>query len=364
MITQTIVKTANQFGSSATKGSLQVPRTRQRYAQSGGINYAVGKEDPIAMSSTSLSNGTTPIGSRSTSPRLQSNSGIGKGNVAIPIEADDNEGRIGTGQIVDPHGYGGSGRGNSAGGLAINMPNGNGIHSAPMPSRTHYRLSRTEILKGLANRFVHSTAYLYFYGSMALASLMTVFISLIQDCPGTLFYSLELTINALLIAEVGIRGYAFGKQFWKSTFNIIDLGLVMLCAITLAVLFFSHDCSPYRRGKEAPQPGEDLPGSTQGNRGGRSEELLDSFLLILRNAAQLVRLLSVVRRSSSNVTTRVPTIDLDDARRYSLDWDLEEEGLQARQRMADGGDRNARNQQGRNEEQRQLFDYEDEDDEL
>lgn len=338
-----------------------MPRTRQRYAQAG-VSY--GLEAPTAMSSTSLSNGTTPIGSRSTSPRLSSNTG-GKGNVAIPIEADDGV-RIGTGQIVDPHGYGGggSGRANPAGDLAINMPNGSGGHSAPIPSRTHYRLSRTEILKGLANRFVHSTAYLYFYGSMAFASLMTVFISLIQDCPGTLFYSLELTINALLIAEVGIRGYAFGKQFWKSTFNIIDLGLVILCAITLAVLFFSHDCSPYRKGKEAPGPGEDLPGSTQGSRGGRSEELLDSFLLILRNAAQLVRLLSVVRRSSSNVTTRVPTIDLDDARRYSLDWDLEEEGLQARQRMADGGDRSARNQQGRNEEQRQLFDYEDEDDEL
>lgn len=66
-------------------------------------------------------------------------------------------------------------------------------------------------MKGLANRFVHSTAYLYFYGSMALASLLTVFLSLYQDCPGTLFYCLELVINALLIAEVGIRGYAFGK---------------------------------------------------------------------------------------------------------------------------------------------------------
>lgn len=144
----------------------------------------------------------------------------------------------------------------------------------------------------------------------------------------------------------------------------------MLCAITLTVLFFSHDCSPYRRGEEQPGPGEDLPGSSSG-RGGKSEELLDSLLLIVRNGAQFFRLVSVIRRSSSNVTTRVPNIDLDDARRFSLDLDLEEEGLAARERMADGGDLGARRERERqkngiapSEERRQLFDYEDEDEEL
>ena len=46
---------------------------------------------------------------------------------------------------------------------------------------------------------------------MALASLLTVVISLRSECPGTLFYALELIINLLLIAEVGIRLVAFGK---------------------------------------------------------------------------------------------------------------------------------------------------------
>lgn len=335
----------------ASGGAGLAPRTRQRYVagaydmdSTGTATDGGGSMVPSGVASQSGSGTSTPLQA-------------GAQNVAITIETDDDH--IGTGQVVDPQGYG-AGR---------NQWDANGAHG-PTPARTHYRLSRTEILKGIANRFVHSTAYIYFYGSMALASTLTVLISLVQDCPGTLFYSLELAINAVLIAEVGIRGYAFGKQFWKSTFNVVDLGLVILCAITLAVLFFSHDCSPYRRGQDpTPEPGEDLPGSSQGERGGKSEELLDSFLLILRNAAQLVRLLSVVRRSSSNVTTRVPTIDLDDARRYSLDWDLEEEGLAARQRMVDGGDRGARsdfhNKNARSaEEQRQLFDYEDEDEEL
>lgn len=46
---------------------------------------------------------------------------------------------------------------------------------------------------------------------MAAASLLTVFLSLFQDCPGSLFYGLELGINLVLIAEVGIRMGAFGK---------------------------------------------------------------------------------------------------------------------------------------------------------
>jgi hypothetical protein len=297
------------------------------------------------------------------------------GDVAINIQdAATNNASLGTGHVVDPSAYGaGRARWDTN---ASGVGNNSSLPTAqPMATRSHYHLSRQEILKGVANRFVHSTAYIYFYGAMALASLMTVLISLVQDCPGTLFYSLELAINAVLIAEVGIRGYAFGKQFWKSTFNIIDLGLVALCAITLIVLFFSHDCSPYRRGQDPrPSPGEDLPGSSQGERDGRGEELLDSFLLILRNAAQLVRLLSVVRRSRSNVTTRVANIDLDDARHYSLDWDLEEEGQAARQRMADGGDRGARlasasgghkgDRAGAYNDQSQLFDYDEDDEEL
>lgn len=154
------------------------------------------------------------------------------------------------------------------------------------------------------------------------------------------------------------------QQFWKSTFNIVDLCLVILCAITLAFIFFSHDCSPYRRGAgdAEPGPGETIPGSRTGGRGGKGEELLDSLLLIVRNAAQLFRLLSVVRRSGQNVTGRVPAIDLNAARGYSLDIDLEDEGNAARDRMADGGHPGARRDRnlGRPEEQR-LFDEDDED---
>lgn len=185
----------------------------------------------------------------------------------------------------------------------------------------------------------------------------------------------------------------FYQQFWKSTFNIIDLCLVLLCAITLLVIFFSHDCSPYRRGDPNSNPKDPSLNKGKG-RGGKSEELLDSLLLIGRNAAQMIRLLSVVRRSSNSVTHRVSNIDIDidvDSRlaraerdrelSFSLDIDLEDEGARVRDRMADGGDERARrkrdewrsakggvgNGNGKRGEQEPLFEQdeeEDEDDEL
>ncbi|SNX81904.1 uncharacterized protein MEPE_00609 [Melanopsichium pennsylvanicum] len=212
----------------------------------------------------------------------------------------------------------------------------------PTPLRSHYFLSRDEILKGVANRFVHSSAYLWFYAGMALASLLTVVISLTSDCPGTLFYALELTINLLLIAEVGIRLVAFGKQFWKSTYNVVDLGLVLLCAITLLVIFFHHECSPFRRGPTYPDRGRG-----GGERSGKGEELLDSILLIGRNVVQALRLVSIVRRSGSNVTSRPTRIEIGN-RPYSLDLDLEDEGAMARDRIRIG-----------EEERAPLFDAED-----
>lgn len=234
---------------------------------------------------------------------------------------------IGIGTVYDQNAFG------SGPYSRVNTDDG----SHPTLSRSHYFLSRDEILKGVANRFVHSSAYLWFYAGMALASLLTVVISLTSDCPGTLFYGLELANNLLLIVEVGIRLVAFGKQFWKSTYNIVDLGLVLLCAITLLVIFFHHECSPFRRGPTYPGDDEDAP---RGGRSGKGEELLDSILLIGRNVVQALRLVSIVRRSGSNVTSRPTRIQIGN-RPYSLDLDLEDEGAMARDRIRIGEEERA-----------------------
>lgn len=92
------------------------------------------------------------------------------------------------------------------------------------------------------------------------------------------------------------------QQFWHSTFNVLDLFLVLLCTLTLLIIFFSHTCSPYNRNNPKAKHG----------RTGKSEELFDSFLLVFRNGMQLMRLLAVVRRSGRNAWTGRPRgIELD-----------------------------------------------------
>lgn len=79
------------------------------------------------------------------------------------------------------------------------------------PTRSIYALTRQEITKGLANRFVHSRTYIILYLGMAALSVTTVVLSLVDGCPGLPFYILEIIINVAMILEVGVRFVAFGR---------------------------------------------------------------------------------------------------------------------------------------------------------
>ena len=78
-----------------------------------------------------------------------------------------------------------------------------------------YALSREEITRGVANRFVHSRAYILLYLIMAALSVTTVVLSLTDGCPGLAFYILEIIINTSMILEVGIRLVALGKVWFS-----------------------------------------------------------------------------------------------------------------------------------------------------
>ncbi|KAJ7631164.1 hypothetical protein FB45DRAFT_1059033 [Roridomyces roridus] len=172
--------------------------------------------------------------------------------------------------------------------------------SRPEPTRSIYALTRSEITKGLANRFVHSRIYILLYLGMAALSITTVVLSLTDGCPGIAFYVLEIIINTSMILEVGIRFIAFGRQFWKSPFNVVDLILTSFCAITLLVLAFAK-CGTATK----------------------EEELLDTFLLIARNVLQFGRLAAVMRQSGQSIFSRPKPIDIRNAARRAGYQDLE-----------------------------------------
>ncbi|GAA6058836.1 hypothetical protein JCM10212_002780 [Sporobolomyces blumeae] len=182
------------------------------------------------------------------------------------------------------------------------------------PFRT--RGDTIETLKGVANRFVFSQFYVFLYLAMAALSLTTVVLSATSECPTFTFYVLEVIVNTAMIVEVSIRFFAFGKQFWASYYNTLDLLITLLCVLTLAIIFFKG-CSA------------------------KGEETFDTFLLVVRNLFQFGRLALVLRKSGKNVFSRPAPIDLSSARAYSLDLDLDDEEALSTERRALGGDSEA-----------------------
>lgn len=79
------------------------------------------------------------------------------------------------------------------------------------PSPSIYALTRSEATKSLANRLIHSRAYIAFYLAMAALSITTVVLSLVDGCPGLAFFVLEIIVNSAMIAEVLIRMIALSK---------------------------------------------------------------------------------------------------------------------------------------------------------
>ncbi|KAF9460111.1 hypothetical protein BDZ94DRAFT_1198373 [Collybia nuda] len=194
---------------------------------------------------------------------------------------------------VDEEGYQNSG--------APNEHGNEDTDRSTQPARSIYALTRGEITRGLANRFVHSRTYICLYLGMAALSVTTVILSLRDGCPGFAFYVLEVIINSSMIIEVGIRFIAFGRQFWKSPFNVVDLILTVFCALTLLVLAFAK-CGA----------------------GSKEEEILDTLLLVARNVLQFGRLAAVMRQSGQSIFSRPKPIDINAARRAGyMDLDMD-----------------------------------------
>ncbi|KAG0199520.1 hypothetical protein BGX28_007241 [Mortierella sp. GBA30] len=162
--------------------------------------------------------------------------------------------------------------------------------------RSHHSLSRREIFQNLANRIIYSKFYMVLYIVMAVLSVWSIFLSFRQGCSSsTLFIVLEAIINGTMIAEVGVRLTALGKNYWRSTSNILDIFLVVLCFVTLILV---------------------LQGCGSGH---EAEEILDTILLVLRNAVQGWRLYTMLKKNSLIANPRVATIDFSNVRPQSLD---------------------------------------------
>lgn len=160
--------------------------------------------------------------------------------------------------------------------------------------RTQHSMTRQELINSIANKIMYSTHYKLLYLVMALLSLISVILSLKEQCPSGWFKFLEVVITAAMVAEVSLRIIAVRKLYWQSYSNIADLVVVTLSFIVLVVVLSNH-CSQ---------------GTT----------IIDSILLVTRNVVQFVRLFLMLRKNNRNLNARETTIDFADVRAPSIDF--------------------------------------------
>ncbi|CAG8495360.1 2171_t:CDS:2 [Ambispora gerdemannii] len=180
---------------------------------------------------------------------------------------------------------------------------------------TQHKLTRAEIVHGLANRILYSRFYTWLYLGMAALCAVSIVLSIKEKCPSIWFIILEVIINFAMIAEVTTRFFALKQLFWKSIYNIVDIILVCLCVLTL-IFILVGGCSS----------------------GWKSEELLDTFLLVARNLVQFCRLIVILRKNKKNRSARNARIDFSDVRPPSISIDFESASNNAFSAVSDDED--------------------------
>ncbi|ORZ23211.1 hypothetical protein BCR42DRAFT_404254 [Absidia repens] len=166
-------------------------------------------------------------------------------------------------------------------------------------SRTQHGLTRSEMIQGMANRLMYSNFYIALYLGLGLLSLISIIMSIQETCPSLTFIIFEAIINFAMITEVTIRLLALRTAYWQSIWNIVDIVLVVLCAITLIVL--TTGCSASER----------------------NEAIFDTLLLVIRNCFQFFRLFMMAKKNQYSIqarTTRIDFSDLPDNRHPSVDF--------------------------------------------
>ncbi|KAJ1790364.1 hypothetical protein LPJ62_001977 [Coemansia sp. RSA 2167] len=148
-------------------------------------------------------------------------------------------------------------------------------------------LSRDELLRGAANRLLYSKFYTYYYGFMFILGLVSLITALIESCPSLFFILMESTLCLCMLLEIITRGIAMQREFFRSWWNYFDIIIVTFCAITLVLL--ARGCS----------------------QSSNSEELFNTVLLVVRNAAQIFRLLATLRKNRRQIDARGMDVRVD-----------------------------------------------------
>jgi hypothetical protein len=156
-------------------------------------------------------------------------------------------------------------------------------------TKSQFSATKCDLIRVSANRFTYSKQYIIGYIILTVLSIVTVAISLAspQGCPHVSFYAFEIVVLLALMAEVIVRMLALGRYYWKSWWNVLDGFMMIICVITLGLVFAG--CSTaVRRSRQS-----------------------STVLLVIRNLVQFIRLVNIAWRNRHNINNRKIDIDLD-----------------------------------------------------
>ncbi|KAJ1857188.1 hypothetical protein GGH12_001974 [Coemansia sp. RSA 1822] len=106
---------------------------------------------------------------------------------------------------------------------------------------------------------------------------------------------MESTLCLCMLLEIITRGVAMQREFFRSWWNYFDIILVAFCTITLVLL--ARGCS----------------------QSSNKEELFNTVLLVVRNAAQIFRLLATLRKNRRQIDARGMDVRVDEQGSSFLD---------------------------------------------
>lgn len=115
-----------------------------------------------------------------------------------------------------------------------------------------------------------------------------------KGCPHFSFYILEIIVLVALIGEVALRAFALRGRFWKSYWSIADALIMVVCIVTLGLVFAGCSTAVRRQRQSG------------------------TILLVIRNVVQFFRLSILVWRNRNNIVNRQMDIDLDQVEDFTL----------------------------------------------
>eukprot|EP00826_Nyctotherus_ovalis_P005894 TRINITY_DN11346_c0_g2_i5.p1 TRINITY_DN11346_c0_g2~~TRINITY_DN11346_c0_g2_i5.p1 ORF type:complete len:197 (+),score=32.59 TRINITY_DN11346_c0_g2_i5:163-753(+) len=148
----------------------------------------------------------------------------------------------------------------------------------------------------------YSTKCKYVYVVILLLTLVlgvwSIYELIAHKFPPPAFYVLELTVNAIFIADISLRVWLNGcRRFWSSVPNIFEVILIVICTVTSIVII----CHIGKRGNDSVS------------------EVFDSVVMLILCLFQFLRIGFIANRQVRQAIKDEQKIEVEESQKRFMD---------------------------------------------